>query len=38
MIFVQRRQMAGCTEIGQAAGSTRTPLFALAAISAKVER
>jgi hypothetical protein len=38
MIFVERRQMADCTEMGQAAGRTRTRLFALAAISAKVER
>ena len=38
MIFVQRQQMAGCTEMGQAADRTRTRLFALAAISARVER
>jgi hypothetical protein len=38
MIFLLLRQMAGCTEMGQAAGRARTRLFALAAISAKVER
>jgi hypothetical protein len=38
MILEQRRQITDCTEMGQGEGKARTLLFALVAISARVER